>query len=92
MKPSDDRTSLYIYFDVKNNDKDPKGKVYYHVWISKFKNIFEKRLYSKLIKKGFVIKKVKNAVPWINAMEDFSVKELKKNFKKQIKQSLELKK
>ena len=48
MKPLDVNWSTYIDFSVKHNDKDPKFKVDDHVKISKYINIFTKRLHSKL--------------------------------------------
>ena len=42
IKPIDVKFSTYIVFAFKNNDKDPKFKVSYHVRISKYKNIFAK--------------------------------------------------
>ena len=42
MKPINVMSSMYIDFDVENNDKDPKFKTGDHVRISKHKNIFDK--------------------------------------------------
>ena len=42
IRPTDLKFSTYIVFAFKNNDKDPKFKVGYHVRISKYKNIFAK--------------------------------------------------
>ena len=41
MKPVDVKPSIYIDFDKKSNDKDPKFKVN-HVRISKYRNTFAK--------------------------------------------------
>ena len=48
MKPVDVTSSTYIDFEIENYHKDPKFKVDYYVKISKYKNIFAKRLHSKL--------------------------------------------
>ena len=48
MKPVDVKSMIYIDFGIKNNDKDPKLKVGNHVRTLKYKNIFCKRLSSKL--------------------------------------------
>ena len=48
----------------RSNDKDPKFKVSGHVRISKFKNIFAKGYTPSWSEEVFVIKKVKNTVPW----------------------------
>ena len=44
MSPDDLKTSAYIDFDKENNKEDPKFKALEHVRISKYNNIFEKRL------------------------------------------------
>ena len=45
MKPDDIKSSTYIDFGIENNEKDSKFKVGDHVRISKYKNIFAKRLF-----------------------------------------------
>ena len=53
------------------NDKDPKFKVGDLVRISKYKNIFAKRYTPNWSEEVFLIKEVKNTVPWtyvINAL------------------------
>ena len=64
MKPIDVKDNSYINADKKINNKDPKFKVGDHVRISKYKNIFAKGYMSNWRKEVFVIKKVKNTVPW----------------------------
>ena len=69
--------------------EDAKCKVSDHVRVSKYKNTLAK-VYV-LVWRIFLIKKVKNTVPWpyvVEILERFT----KKNCKKQIKKSLELKK
>ena len=44
MSPDDLKTSTYIDFDKENNKEDPKFKALEHVRISKYNNIFAKRL------------------------------------------------
>ena len=51
MKPVDVKSSIYIDFGLKKNDKYPKLKVGYHVRIQKYKN-FCKRLCSKLVRES----------------------------------------
>ena len=46
------------------NDKDAKFKVSDHVRISSYKNIFAKGYTPNWFEEVFVIKKVKNTVPW----------------------------
>ena len=52
------------------NDKHPKLKVGDHVRISKYKNVFAKGNTSNWSEEVFVIKKVKNTVPWTYVIND----------------------
>ena len=58
------------------NNKDPKFKVGDHVSISKYKNIFGKRYMPNWSEKVFVIKKVKNSVPWTYVINDLNGEEI----------------
>ena len=69
MKPVDAKDNTYIDFNKEVNDKDPKFKVDDHVIISKYKNIFAKG-YTPNWSKVFVIKEVKNTVPWTYVISD----------------------
>ena len=53
MKPVDVKSSIYIDFNKENNKEAHKFKVGDNVKISKYKNIFAKRLHSKLFWKSF---------------------------------------
>ena len=64
IKPVDVKDNTYIDFKKEVNDKDPKFKVGDHVRISKYKNIFAKGYTPNCSEEVFVIKKVKNTVPW----------------------------
>ena len=46
MSPDDLKSSTYIDFNKENNNEDPKFKALEHVRISKYNNIFAKRLRS----------------------------------------------
>ena len=61
MKPVDAKSSAYIH---SSKDKDPKFIISDIVKISKYQNIFAKDYLSNWCKEIFVIKKVKNTVPW----------------------------
>ena len=63
MKPVDIKASTY-------RDQDPKFKIGYIVRISKYKSIFAKGYVPNWSEKGFVIKKVKNTVPWTYIISD----------------------
>ena len=64
MKPVDVKSSPYIDSSKEINDKDPKFKTVDIVEISKYKNIFAKGFAPNWSEEVFVIKKVKNTVPW----------------------------
>ena len=64
MKPIDVKDNTYINTDKEINNKDPRYKVGDHVRISKYKNIFAKGYTPYWSEEVFVIKKVKNTVPW----------------------------
>ena len=69
MKPVDVRDNTYIdsteLHSIKRvNDKNPKLKVGDQVRFSKYQNIFAKRYTPNWSEEVFVIKKVKNSVPW----------------------------
>ena len=64
MKPFDVKSSGYINSTKEINDQDPKSKFNHIVRISKYQNIFVKVYAANLSGEDFVIKKVKNTVPW----------------------------
>ena len=97
MKPIDVKSNTYINSSKDINDKDPKFKICDIVRISKYKNIFAKVYVPNWRGEVFVIKKVKNTVRGHMLLVTLKVEKLlgrfmKKNFKKKIKKSLELKK
>ena len=80
MKPIDVKDNTYIAFDKEVNDKGPKCKVGDHVRISKYKNIFAKCYTPNCSVEVFVIKKVKNTVPWTYVINDLNGKEIAGTF------------
>ena len=79
------------------NDEDSKFKIGDIVRISKYKNLLAKGSVTNLFQEDFVIKKVKNNVPWTYVISDRNGEKIvgtfyKKNCRKQTKKSLELKK
>ena len=76
MKPVDVKDNTYIDFKKDVNDKDPKFKVGDHVRISKYKNIFAKEYTPNWSEEVFVIKKVKNTVPWTYVINDLNGEEI----------------
>ena len=88
MKPVDVKDNAYIDSIKKVNDKDPKFKFDNRVKISKYKKLFAKGYTPNWSEEVFVIKEVKNTVPWtyvINNLKGeeilgtFYEKELQKN-------------
>ena len=72
VKPIDFKDNTYINTSTKINYKDPKFKFGDHVRISKYKNIFAKGYTPNWSEEVFVIKKVKNTVPWTYAINDLN--------------------
>ena len=72
MKPLDVKDNTYIDFKKIIDNKDPKFKVDDHVRISKYKNIFAKGYMPNWSEGVFVIKKVKNTVPWTYVVNDLN--------------------
>ena len=65
-------SSTYTDLGVESNDKDPKSKVGDHVRLAQYKNIYAKGYTPNWSVEVFVIKKVKNTVPWTYAIEDLN--------------------
>ena len=82
MKPIDVKDNTYINIDKEINNKDPKFKVGDRVRISKYKNIFAKGYTPNWSEEGFVIKKVKNTVPWTYVINDLNGEEIMGTFYK----------
>ena len=76
MKPVDVKDNTSIDFKKEVNDKNPKFKVVDHVRISKYKNIFAKGYVPNWSEEIFIIKKIKNTVPWTYAINDLNGEEI----------------
>ena len=76
MKAIDVKNNTYINTSKEINDKDPKFKVGDRVRISKYKNIFAKGYMPNSSEEVFVIKKVKNTVPWTYVINDLNGEEI----------------
>ena len=76
MKPIDVKDNTYINADKEINNKHPKFKVGDQVRISKYKNIFAKGYMPNWSEEVFVIKKVKNTVPWTYVINDLNGEEI----------------
>ena len=69
MKPIDVKDNTYINADKEINNKDPK-----------YKNIFAKEYMPNWSEEVFVIKKVKNTVPWTYVINDLNGEEITLTF------------
>ena len=76
MKPADVKDNTYINVKKETNDKNPRFKVGDHVRISKYKNIFAEGYMPNWSEENFVIKKIKNTVPWTDVINDLNGEEI----------------
>ena len=91
MKPIEAKGNTYIDFIKDVNDKDPKFKVGDHVSISKYKNIFAKVYTPNWPESVFLIKEVKNTVPWTYFINDLNGGEIIEIFyKKELQKTNQL--
>ena len=72
MKPVDGKDNKYIGFKKEVSDRNHKFRVGDHVRISKYKNIFAKGYMPNWSEEIFIIKKVKNTVPWTYVLNDLN--------------------
>ena len=79
MKPIDVKDNTYIDFGEEVNN-DPKIKVGDHVRISKYKSIFAKGYTPNWSEELFVIKEIKNTVPWTYVINDLNNEEITGTF------------
>ena len=80
MKPIDVKDNTCIDFGKEVNDNDPKFKVGDHVRISKYKNISAKGYTPNSSGEVFVIKTIKNTVPWTYVIDDLNCEEITGTF------------
>ena len=75
MNPVDVKSNRYIISSKEIYDKDPKFKIDDIVRISKHKNIFEKSYVPNWSEEVFVIKTIKNTIPWPYVISDLNEEE-----------------
>ena len=80
MKPVNVKDNTYISFKKEVNDKNLKFKIGDQVRISKYKNIFAKGYMPNWSEEIFIIKKIKNTVPWTYALNDLNGEEIIDSF------------
>ena len=72
MKPIEVTDDSYAEYNEESNKRNAKFKVGDHVRISKYKHIFAKGYVPNWSEDIFVIKKVKNTVPWTYVNNDLN--------------------
>ena len=76
MKPIDIISNKYINSSKEINYEDVKFITGGNVRISKYKSIFAKGYVPNQFEEVFVIKKVKNTLPWTCVISDLKVEEI----------------
>ena len=72
MKPIDVKDNTYVNIGKEVNDKGSKFKFGDHLRISKYKNIFAKCYTPNWSEEMFLIKEIKNTVPWTSLINDLN--------------------
>ena len=80
MKPIDVKDNKYINTDKEVNNKNPKFQVGVHVRISKYKKIIAKGDTPNWSEDIFVVKEVKNTVPWTYVIKDLNDEQIIRTF------------
>ena len=80
MKPIDVGGESFAEYNEESNEKDPKFKVGDNVRISKFENVFAKGYTSNWSEEIFIIKKMKNTVPWTYVISHLNGEEIVGSF------------
>ena len=76
MKPLDVKDNTYIDSMELHSNEDPNLEVGDHVGILRYKNIFANGCTPNWSEETFVIKKVKNSIPWTNVINDLNGTEI----------------
>ena len=74
------KNDSFAEYNEEFNEKYPKFKVSDHVRISKYKNIFAKGYAPNWSEDIFVIKQIKNTVPWTYVISDLNGEEIVGSF------------
>ena len=80
MKPIEVTNNSFAEYNEESNKKHPKFKVGDHVRISKYTNIFAKGYARNWSEEIFIIKKVKNTVPWTYVINELNNEEIIRSF------------
>ena len=79
-KPIDVKSDSFAEFNEESIEKDSKFKVGDHFKISKYKSIFAKGYAYNWSEEIFVVKKIKNTVPWTYGISDLNGGEIVGSF------------
>ena len=80
MKPVGVKSDSFAEYNEESNKKDPKFKVGDHFRISNFKNVFAKGYTPNWSKEIFIVKKIKNIIPWTCIISDLNGEEIFRSF------------
>ena len=80
MKPKNVNSDSFAEYNGESNEKDPKFKVGVHVRISKFINVFAKGFIPNWGEEIFIVKIIKNTVPWTYVISDLNGEEIVGSF------------
>ena len=80
MKPANAKSNTCIDSSQENDKEDIKFIIGNIVKISKYKNTFTKGCTPSCSEEDFVVKKVKNTVPWTNVISDINGEEIVETF------------
>ena len=75
MKPADVKNDSFAEYN-EESIKNPKFRVYDHVIISNYKNVFFKGCAHNWSEEIFAVKKMKNTVPWTYLINDLNGAEI----------------
>ena len=80
MKPIDSKSDPFAEYNEESNKKDPKFKVGDHVRIPKYRKVFAKGYKPNWSEVIFVVKKIKNTLPWTYVISDLNGEEIVGSF------------
>ena len=80
IKPKDATDQSFIEYSEESNKKGPKFKAGDRARISKYKNVFAKSYTPNWSEEIFIVKKIKNTVPWTYIIRDLNGEEIMGSF------------
>ena len=76
MKPIDTKSDSFAEYNEESDKKDIKIKASDNFRISRFKNVFSKGYTPNWSEEIFIVKKIKNTVPWTYVISDLNIEEI----------------